>query len=378
MTRMKKILLIPVIVICAAIGSYFYLQNTHTEKKPDSPGILVGVSTVKVKNITIHTEVAGTVQAFSTVAIKSRVDGQLMSVNFKEGDTVHAGDVLFTIDPKPYQVALQQAKAKLLSDQAQLDNAKLILQRNATLAQKGYVSSQDFDQFKANLASFEGNVEADKATVAAAQLQLDYCTIVSPIDGRTGNLLVYPGNLIKANDNNPLVTINQIKPVYVAFFLPEQRLAAIQKELAAGLIDTTVIINKNKKSQQIVHGSLSFVDNTVDSTTGMIALKAIFNNTNEHLWPGQFVTIQIPLHNLMQALVIPTQAVQIDQQNKPYVFVLTRDMHAVIRPIKTRSTVTHETIVTEGLQAGEQVVISGQLHLINGAKVIIEANPHNN
>ncbi|MBV8802872.1 MAG: efflux RND transporter periplasmic adaptor subunit [Gammaproteobacteria bacterium] len=362
----KYIISISTVVVVISILIHFYMKPSKDAK---STPIAVSVSAVQQKDVTITTHAIGTVQPFVTVSVKSRVDGQLIAVGFKEGDYVEEGQVIFQIDPKPFRVALQQAQANLAHNQAQLEQFKKTLERYKPLVKKGYVSQQEYDQAAANAKGQEAAVLADKAAVANAQLNLDYCTIRSSIAGKTGNLLVNSGNLIKTTDINPLVVIDKMSPVYVNFSLPEQALSSIQQEMKKGklLVDLQV-----KNQSTILQGQISFIDNTVDSTTGTIKLKAIFDNKHEELWPGEYVDVTLPYAKIQHALLIPTRAIQASPDGS-YVFVVGKDSSVTLKTIKTGAVLNNDTII-EGLTVGDIVVLTGQAQLVDGSFIHAENN----
>jgi multidrug efflux system membrane fusion protein len=345
---------------------YFY---AHPKKELQPPGIAVSVGQVQQKDVTITTHAIGNVQPYVTVSVKSRVDGQLLSVGFKEGDYVKEGQIIFQIDPGPFKVALQQAEANLAHDTAQLQQFKKTLERYIPLLKKGYVSKQEYDQADANSKAQEAVVMADKASVDNAQLNLDYCTIRASISGRTGNLLVNSGNLVKATDTSPLVVINQITPVYIAFSLPEQALSSILQEMKKGKLAVNLQV-KNQTS--VLQGQMSFIDNTVDASTGMIKMKALFDNQHEELWPGEYVDVTLPYITVHQALLIPTQAIQASPDGA-YVFVVEKNSSVTLKNIKAGASLGENSIV-EGLQTGDVVVVTGQAQLIDGSIVHVSTD----
>ena len=294
-----------------------------------------------------------------------------MRVHFKEGQDVSKGALLFTIDPRPYEAALKQAEANLAKDIAQLENAREEVRRYSELVKKGYVAQEQFDQIRTNSAALEATVNANKAAVENAQLQLKYCYIYSPITGRTGSLISYEGNLIKANADTSMVVINQVQPVYVTFSVAEQYLAEIKKSMAREKVKVNAIIGTDEPHP--VEGVLTFVDNTVDTATGTIKLKATFTNQEKRLWPGQFVNVVVTLSTLPNAIVVPSPALQTGQDGQ-YVFVIQSDLTVESRPVVPSRTLDGETIVEKGLQPGERVVTDGQLRLVPGSKVDIK-NP---
>jgi membrane fusion protein, multidrug efflux system len=361
---MKK----PLIIVSSCLLALVILvvfASCHKGSKPvKNQSITVSASSVTEKTIDEKTKAVGNVQASATVSIRSRVDGQLLALGFKEGDYVKAGQLLFSIDPRSYQVSLEQSEANLARDQATYNNSKLTLERNAPLAPKGYIARQDFDQMKANVASQEAVVKADMAAVENASLQLSYCTIQSPINGRTGSVLVNVGNLVRASDTTPLLVINQISPIYVSFALPEQRLSSLQEQLLKGPVTVTAQIDKDAPDQT-VQGTLSFVDNTVDTTTGTVQLKATFPNEDQKLWPGEFVTVNLPIARLTNVLIVPTEAVQAGPRGA-FVYVLDTQLNAHVQLVTTGPEIDSSTVIKDGLKLGDKVVTAGQMRLTDG------------
>jgi len=325
----------------------------------------VTVATVVQKTIPVEVRAIGNVEAYSTVSVKAQVAGEVERVFFKEGQDVKSGDLLFTLDPRPYQATLQQLEANLARDQAQLENARAQAERYTKLFEAGIVSKEQYDQFQSGADALAASVRADKAAIERAKVDLDYCSIRSPIGGRTGGLLVHPGNVVKANETN-LVVINQIRPIYVAFSVPEQFLADIRRYMAVGPLKVEAIIPNDEARP--TQGVLTFVDNAVDSTTGTVKLKATFDNPDQRLWPGQFVNVVLRLTSRPNAAVVPSQAVQTGQAG-PYVFVINSGLIAEARPVVAGSTVGKETVIEKGLEPGETVVTDGQLRLAPGSKV---------
>ncbi len=366
--------------------------------KPVLPPIPVTVGTVTQKIVPVQLRAIGNVQAYSTVSVKSRIAGQLMRVYFKEGHDVKQGELLFVIDPRPFEAALKQAEANLEKDMAQVKQVEANLERDTVqeknaqveanryqlLFERGVVARQQYDTFRTNWEALEATVRADraakanaeaavladKAAVENAKLQLSYCSIRSPMDGRTGSLIVQEGNIIKENDAN-LVVINQIIPIYVAFSIPEQFLPEIKKYMASGKlqVEATVPMNEERPGK----GVITFIDNTVDSNTGTIRLKGTFTNHERKLWPGQFVNVVLTLTTEPNAIVVPSQAVQTGQEGQ-YVFVVKQDLTVESRPVVVGRTVDGETVVQKGLKADEKVVTDGQLRLYPGAQVEIKTS----
>jgi len=342
-------------------------------KKEQGPpkGAPVLADTVIQKIVPVEIRAIGNGEAYSMVAVKSMVAGEISQIHFTEGQDVAKGDLLFTIDPRPFQAALKQAEANLEKDKAQAENAKANLQRYEVLVAKQAVPRQQYDQFRTNSEVAEATVRLDEAAVDNAKIMLGYCFIRSPIDGRTGNLLVTKGNVIKANDV-PLIAINQIKPIYVDFSVPEQNLAEIKRYRAAGksLKVEAFLPNDVTGAEQ---GVLTFIDNNVDKTTGTILLKGTFPNSKRRLWPGQFVNVRLVLTTQPNAIVVPAQAIQTGQQGQ-YVFVIKPDLTVEARPVVVNRTIGNDTIIDKGLKAGERVVTDGQLQLVPGAKVEIKGS----
>ena len=338
------------------------------QQPPQKPPVPVTVATATQKTVPVQIKAVGNIEPYSTVAVKSQIGGILTGVHFREGQDVKKGALLFTIDPRPYEAALKQAEANLAKDTAQLENARKELSRYEELVRKGYVAQEQYDQIRTNAAALEATVNADKALVENARLQLKYCYIYSPVNGRTGNLIVNEGNLVKANADTPMVVINQIQPIYVAFSVPEQFLGEIKKFMSAGTLKVLVIIGRDETYPDA--GFVTFVDNTVDTATGMIKLKATFANRDRQLWPGQFVDSLMTLTTQPDAIVVPSQSVQTGQKGS-YVLVIKPDLTAEVRPVVTGLTFEEETVVEKGLHPGEQVVTDGQMMLFPGAKVTV-------
>jgi multidrug efflux system membrane fusion protein len=316
--------------------------------------------------------VIGTVESYSTVSVKALVGGELRRVSFEEGQNVRKGQLLFEIDPRPYEAALEQARAQLDRDKAQLKNAQADAERYAGLVEKDYVTPSEYDKVLTSAAALEATVQADDAAVKSAALELEYCTIRSPIDGRTGALMVHRGNIVKANADTPLVVIEQMDPIYVSFFVPERSLTEIKNRQAEGTL--TVQATVPDSGSHSVAGRLSFIDSTVDSQTGTVLLKATFSNPERLLWPGQFVNVGLTLATKNGALVVPTEAIQTGQQGS-YVFVVKPDLTVESRPVVTGETMEHESVIEKGVSAGEKIVTDGQLRLVPGAKIAPKDGP---
>jgi membrane fusion protein, multidrug efflux system len=330
-----------------------------TKQKRADEKVPVTVAKVSQKDVPVQLRAIGNVQAFSNVSIRAMVGGQLTNVWFREGDDVRRGQRLFTIDPRPYQAALQQAEANLARDEANYRNAQSEAVRYAELVKKDYVTKEDYDKITSAAESAKAVLAADRAAIDNERLQLAYCNITAPIDGRTGSLMVHAGNIVRANDTNALVVINQVTPIYVQFAVPESQLGQLR---ARGGLGVPVSAAPQKGGTAIATGRLSFIDNAVDMTTGTITLKAVFPNQNRALWPGQFVTVAVTLQDRPNAVVVPTQAIQTGQRGQ-YVYVVKQDQSVEMRPVTVADTVEQESIIENGLGPGETVVTDGQLRL---------------
>ena len=352
----------------------FFTSCSQQKVEPRAPRALavpVTVATAVQKTVPIEVQVIGNVEAYSTVSVKSLVAGQLERVHFREGQDVKQGQLLFSIDHRPFEAALQQAEANLAKDMAQQKLALVQAKRYAQLEAEGIVSHEQYDQVQTTAESSDALVRADRAAIENAKIQLDYCTIASPLEGRTGSLMVHEGNVVKANDI-ALVVINQINPIYVSFAVPEQHLAAIKARMASHTLGVTAVIPGEE--QQPMHGDLTFVDNTVDNATGTIRLKGTFANSGRRLWPGQFVNVILTLGEQPNSIVIPSQAVQTGQAGT-YVFVVKPDRTVEMRPVGVDRSLDGETVVSRGLRAGETVVTDGQLRLVPGARIEVKKPP---
>jgi multidrug efflux system membrane fusion protein len=318
------------------------------------------------KTLPVQLRAVGIVEAYSTVSVRSQITGTLTNVHFKEGQDVKKGELLFTIDPRPFEAALKQVEANLARDLAQLENAVQQARRYGELVKKEYVSQEQYDQIRTNAGALEAVVQADRAAVENAKVQLGYCYIYSPVTGRTGSLLVNEGNLVRVNDATPLLVINQVSPIYVNFTLPEQNLQEIKKRMAGGKLGVQAILPRNEALDE--QGALGFVDNAVDRTTGTIRLKATFANDARRLWPGAFVNVLVTLAMQPDAVVVPSQAVQTGQEGQ-HVFVVKSDQTVELRKVIVNRTVNSEAVIDEGLKPGETVVTDGQFQLAPGVKV---------
>jgi membrane fusion protein, multidrug efflux system len=328
----------------------------------------VTVATAAQKTVPVEVRAIGTVETYFTVTVKSQIDGALEKAYFAQGQDVKKGQLLYTIDRSPFEATLHQLEANLARDSAQAQNARVQSERYATLQQQGVVSKDQYDTFRTNAEALDATVRADQAAIENAKINLGYCSIFSPMEGRTGSLLVQPGNLVKNNDTS-LVVINQIAPIYVDFSVPEKHLTQIRGYGARSRLRVTATIPGQENRP--LEGVLDFINNTVDSTTGTIMLKGTFANEEKRLWPGQFVNVVLDLSALANATVVPSQAVQTGQ-NGQYVFVVKTDHSVDMRPVVSGETVEGETVIEKGIEPGAVVVTDGQLMLFPGARVSIK------
>ena len=328
------------------------------------------VATAAETTVPVEIRNIGSVDPYATVGIKSRLAGQLVQVNFQEGQDVKAGDLLFVIDPRPYEGALKQAEANLEKDKALAGKAQSDLTRYAELIKKQFVSQQDYDQAKATAESLGATVHADEVAVQNARLNLSYCYIKAPISGRTGSLLANQGNMIKDNADTPMVVINQIQPIYVTFSVPEKNLPTLKQFMAHEKVRVKAIIPADPEQQE--EGVLTFINNTVDQTTGTIQSKATFANLSKRLWPGLFVNVVVKLTEEPNVILVPSQAIQTGQQGQ-FVWVVNPDMSAEPRAVEVERSINSDVIVKTGLKPGDKVVTDGQLRLVKGAKVEIKS-----
>ena len=356
--------------MAARVASYLNIDLRAKEGRKATkgpPAVPVTVAAVVQETVPVRLRAIGNVEAYSTVALKARVDGQIIEVNFKEGAPVKKGEVLFRIDPRPYAAALRQAEANALRDTAARDQARSQERRYQELLDKNFISKEAYAQIRTNAETAAAVARASQAALENARLNLDYCTIHSPLDGFVGKVLLQAGNLAKANDVNPLVVINQVRPIYVNFAVPEQDLPEIRKRMAEGALEVEVL--PTDPSQSAPKGQLIFVDNAVDPSTGTIRMRAQFDNEDAALWPGQFVNLSVRLYDQVDAIVIPTQAVQTGPEGQ-YVYVIGEELTAEVRRIGVLRTDGERSIVEKGLKPGERVVTRGQLRL--GPKVKVQ------
>ena len=330
--------------------------------------IPVSVAASIKKTLPLELTATGHVEASATVQIRSQVTGTLKTVHFREGDAVKAGELLFTIDPRPFAASLAKAEADLAKDRAELENARRELIRYSQAAPKGYVSQEQADQIATQAATLTATVKADEAVVDRARLELEYCSIRAPFAGRTGELISHQGNLVTENAANPITTLNRVQPVLTTFTVPGHRLQDVVRYQAAGTLKVTATMQQQTGLPPCI-GKLVFIDNTVEPGTGMLRLKASFANDGEHqMWPGQLIDVSITLADRPDCIVVPSQAVQIGQQGA-YVYVVKDDQTVSYRPVTAGMLYQGETVIESGLAVGERVVTDGHLLLLDGSRI---------
>ena len=335
--------------------------------KPVAPPVPVRVAPVVQKTMPVEIATFGYVEAISTVSVKCQVTGELTTVSFQEGEFVRRGQELFMVDRRPFEAAVRQAEAVLLRDRALLENATLEARRAETLSRQGAMTQEQADNARTAAAAQAALVKADEAALENARLQLGYCIICAPMDGCAGRLLTQAGNILKANET-AVVTLTQIEPIYVAFSIPETQLAAVRRYSAGG---RKLAVAVAPGAGAAVAGELAFVDNAVDAATGTIKLRAIFPNADHRLWPGQFVNVTLVLNQEPDAVVLPAVAVQMGQDGR-YVYVVRDDMTVERRAIALARVIEDEAVASEGVKAGERVVVDGQFRLVPGSRVEIK------
>jgi len=369
------------VVAVLAIGALAAAGAAIHYKKADGPGkgqdkakkggaggpVPVSLAAAAQRSVPVRLQGIGNVEAFASVSLKARVDGQILEVTSREGQEVKKGDVLFRVDPRPFEAAMRQAEANALRDAAARDQARSQERRYEDLLQKNFVSKEAYAQIRTNAETAEATAKASQAALENARLNLEYCTIRSPIEGFVGKVLLQAGNLVKANDTAALVVINQVRPVYANFAVPEQNLPLIRKYMAEGQLAVTV--SAPKADSPLAQGQLVFVDNAVDATTGTIRLRAQFGNKDLALWPGQFVNVSVRLYDEDSAIVVPSRALQTGPSGQ-FVYVVKSDA-AEVRTVTVARTEGDVAIIAKGLAPGEQVVVRGALRLSQGAKVTV-------
>jgi membrane fusion protein, multidrug efflux system len=337
-------------------------------QEPGVPAVPVVAEMVKQGEVPIYLRGIGTVQAYNTVTVRSQITGQLTQITFKEGQTVHAGDLLAQIDPRPYQAQLDQATANRARDQAQLANAQQLFQRDTPLLAEGYAPAQTVETEKDQVAQYTAMVQSDTAQIENAQVELSYTRLTSPIDGVVGLRQIDIGNIIHPTDPNGLVVVTQLQPISVIFTLPEGNLPQIQQAMAKG--ELTALAYSQDDKVQLDQGTLAVLDNQIIQTSGSVRLKANFPNPAHHLWPGELIDVRLRIETLPDALTVAATAVQQGPQG-PYVYVITADNTVEQRPITVGQTAARRILVTSGLKANEQIVSGGQSRLQAGSRVTV-------
>ncbi|MGA8050193.1 MAG: efflux RND transporter periplasmic adaptor subunit [Burkholderiales bacterium] len=345
------------------------IRAREKQRPASAPPVPVSVASATARSVPVYLRAIGNVDPYSSVAVKARVDGQIVEVNFREGQAVRKSEVLFRLDARPFQAALRQAEANLARDTANRDQARAQERRYLDLLDKNFVSKEAYAQFRTNAETAEAQFKASQAAVETARLNLEYCTIRSPIDGYVGRIMLQLGNLVKANDVNALVVINEVKPVYVTFAIPEQSLRQIRRHMNEGPLEVSVT-GSDTAQPPIATGTLVFIDNAVDQSTGTIKLRARFANNDLALWPGQFVAVRVKLYEQSNAVVVPAAAVQTGPQGE-YVYVLKPDSTTEMRKVTVARSEGDYSVISQGLAPGETVVTRGQLRLSPKARVVV-------
>jgi membrane fusion protein, multidrug efflux system len=388
--------IILVVLLVGIAGAWWYLHRPSSSSLPESPAQSEGQAkspqrrangsggpgggaevpvpvvggAVKKQDVPIYFNGIGTVQAYNTVTVRVRVDGQIKEIAFKEGQEVKTGDLLAVIDPAPYQAVYDQALGKRAQDQAQLDNARVVFQRDGELLAKNVLDHQTYDTAKFQVDQFEALVKSDDANIESAKVNLDYTRVTSPILGRVGIRQVDVGNIVHASDSNGIVTITQLKPISVVFTLPQQQLDQVNQEAAKGQLRVFAVDRDNTKP--LSEGVLAVVNNQIDQTTGTIQLKATFPNEDQKLWPGQFVNARLLVATRKDGLVVPASVIQ-RGPNGSFAYVIKADQTVEMRPVTVNQIDNGLALIDDGLQEGEQVVVDGQYKLQPGSKVILSA-----
>jgi multidrug efflux system membrane fusion protein len=371
MPASRRLFLVVAGVIVIAVGAAVALRDTPGSRAAapkSAPAVPVSVAKVVSESVPVRLRAIGNVEAYTTVAVKARVDGQIVAVEFKEGDAVRKGETLFEIDRRPFEAQLALAQATLVKDRALLAHANEQEKRYKDLLEKKFVSPDAYAQIRTNAETAAAQIRADEANIDSVKLQIAYCTIKAPITGYAGKIQIQQGNLVKANDTTPLVVINQVVPVSVSFAVPEQSLPSVRKYDADGELHVTAQVPNS--GEQPIAGKLSFIDNTTDVTTGTIRLKAEFANRDKALWPGQFVDVVMTLTRQQNAIVVPATAIQ-NGPNGQYVFIVKDDRTVDLRDVKVARSEGNLSVIATGLTPGETVVTVGQLRLAPGTKVSI-------
>lgn len=364
----KPVLLSLLVVQGVLLGAACTGDVAKTPQAPPPPPVVVGQAVRRAVPVSVRG--IGNVESVASVAVRSRVAGQILKVHISDGADVSKGQTLFTIDPAPYALALAQAEAALSRDKALVEKAENDAARYAKLVEKGYVTREQYESAISTAGSLSATVRSDQAVIDEAELSLSYCTIAAPIAGKAGSVNLRAGNLVKISDDPPLVTILQVRPINVIFSLPEKYLQEVRARSARGRLAVRVTARGDASEGHL--GQLAFIDNTVDTTTGTIRLKAEFPNDDRGLWPGQFVQAEMVLSEQQNALVVPSTAIQVGQSGS-YVFVVGADGTAQVRPVVVDRSLGDETVLSSGLDGGETVITDGQIRVVPGAKVSVSA-----
>jgi membrane fusion protein, multidrug efflux system len=374
----RRWITLAIMSILLVIAGYFVLTRIETARTASAkaaaaanhPGVPVAAAPVKRGDLNRYLSAIGTVTAFNTVTVKTRVDGQIVNVAFKEGQTVHQGDLLVEIDPHPYQAALGQARGTLAKDQATLANAKITLERDRMLFQQGVIAAQDYDNQQAVVGQSVGTVESDRANIAAAKVQLDYTRITAPITGRIGLRLVDQGNIVHAADTAGLAVITQLQPIAADFSIPEDNLPQVSKDMRNGQTLPVAAWDRELKTQ-LATGTLETFDSQIDPSTGTIKLKAVFPNADYSLFPNQFVNIKVLVDTKRDTLLVPAAAVQRNPQGT-FVYVVKPNHTVEARPVAIGATQGDVIALDSGVSPGEMLVTDGLDKLQSGTKVIVQ------
>ncbi len=355
-----------ILAICAALAGCSSQQAKSAKAVSPPPAIPVGVAIVKQGDFNVYLNGLGSVEAFYTVSLKTRIDGQIMQVNFREGQDVKKGETLLVIDPRPYEVALAQAQANLQKDEAQLTNAKAQYDRNRVLYEQGVIAKQELDTLQASFGTFEGTIASDKAAIKNAELNLTYCYIKSPIDGRIGLRQVDPGNYVTGAGGTALLVITQLHPIAVIFTIPQDQLQQVRDHMRQGSLDVDAYSSDDKT--KLSSGKLLTIDNQIDATTGTVKLKAVFDNPDNNLWPNQFVNAHLLLETRKNAITAPAAALQRGPDGT-FAYVVDANNTVQMKPLQVALTQGSTAVVTSGLQAGDKIVTDGQEKLQVGSRV---------
>lgn len=373
MTKRTGLIVLALLLVASGFLAWRFIARRERAEEAAQhaarPAIPVTADKAQAKDMPVYLRALGTVQAYYTVTVRTRVDGQIMQVFYKEGQEVKAGDRLLQIDPRPFQAALEQAQAMQQRDAAQLDGAEIDLKRYAGLVGPGYQTKQAYDDQKALVAQLQGTVKADQALIDAAQLNLIYADVRAPIDGRTGARLVDPGNFVQAAQATALVTITLIKPIFVDFPVPQGEIETIRDNQAKAPL--TALAYGNDDKTLLSTGELTLVNNQIDTTNGTVELKGTFQNQDERLWPGEFVNARLILAERKNAVTVPARTVM-QGPNGYYAYVIKPDSTVERRAVEVPAIQDGLAVIAKGISAGEQIVVDGQYRLTNGTKVSVE------